>query len=162
VAIDNGYRFFAPNPGPSHLVRYEVDLADGTQVSGRFPDVENHGPRLLCHRHFLLAESLFNLAMPVAELPLGGFASEEERQQFDEDRARADSLRFSMAGYLLRQYKDAQRVRLFALEHEIPTPWELQDGLRLDDPKLMAERTLGVFTLEDVERYLETRGPDDS
>ncbi len=162
VAIDNGYRFFAPNPGPSHLVRYEVDLADGTHVTGRFPDVEHHWPRLLYHRHFMLAESLFNLAMPVAELPLGGFVSETEKQQFGEDRARADALRFSVAGYLLRQRKGAQRVRLFALEHEIPTPWDLQDGLKLDDPQLFAERSLGVFTPADVERYLETLDSDDS
>ena len=94
VAIDNGYRFFAPNPGPSHLVRYEIDLADGTRVTGRFPDVENHWPRLIYHRHFMLAESLVNLAVPVAELPPEGFAGEEERQQFDNDRVRADELQF--------------------------------------------------------------------
>ena len=162
VAIDNGYRFFAPDPGPSHLIRYEVDLADGTMVSGRFPDVERHWPRLLYHRHFMLAESLVNLAMPVAEVPFDGFANERQRQQFDEDRARADALRFSVAGYLLRRYRDAERVRLIALRHEIPTPWELQDGLKLDDPQLFAERTLGVFTPADVEQYLENVAADDS
>ncbi len=162
IAIDNGYRFFAPNPGPSHLVRYEIDLADGTRVTGRFPDLDQHWPRLLYHRHFMLAESLFNLAMPVAELPPAGFDSEEQRQLFDEERSRADALRYSVAGYFLRQYPDAQRVRLFALEHEIPTPWDLQDGLKLDDPQLFAERTLGVFTPADYERYLKTLSDDDS
>jgi hypothetical protein len=162
VAIDNGYRFFAPNPGPSHLVRYEVDLADGTRVTGRFPDLEQHWPRLLYHRHFMLAESLFNLAMPVAELPPAGFASDEQRQLYDEERSRADALRYSVARYLLRRYPDAQRLRLFALEHEIPTPWDLQDGLKLDDPQLFAERTLGVFTPADIEQYLQSLNDNDS
>ena len=162
VAIDNGYRFFAPNPGPSHLVRYEVDLANGTRVTGRFPNVEDHWPRLLYHRHFMLAESLFNLAMPVAERPPDGFANERERQQFDEARARADALRFSVAGYLLRQYPDAQRVRLFALQHDIPTAWDLQDGLELDDPQLFAEWPLGVFTPANIERFFEALDSDDS
>ena len=162
VAIDNGYRFFAPDPGPSHLVRYEIDLADGKRVTGRFPNVDHHWPRLLYHRHFMLAETLVNLAMPVAELPPDGFDNERQRQQFYEDKARADALRFSVAGYLFRRHKDAQRIRLFALEHQIPTPWELQDGLKLDDPELFAERSLGDFTPADVERYLATLDSDDS
>jgi len=29
-----GYHVFAPEPGPSHLVRYEVTRADGSQVEG--------------------------------------------------------------------------------------------------------------------------------
>ena len=38
LSLANGYRFFAPEPGPSHLVRYEVTLADGTLKTGEFPD----------------------------------------------------------------------------------------------------------------------------
>jgi hypothetical protein len=26
--LDHGYRFFAPSPGPSHLVRYRLELPD--------------------------------------------------------------------------------------------------------------------------------------
>ena len=38
LSLGNGYRFFAPEPGPSHLVRYEVTLDDGTLVEGSFPN----------------------------------------------------------------------------------------------------------------------------
>ena len=27
--LDHGYAFFAPDPGPSHLVRYELEFDDG-------------------------------------------------------------------------------------------------------------------------------------
>ena len=27
--LNHGYKFFAPDPGPSHLVRYELTMADG-------------------------------------------------------------------------------------------------------------------------------------
>jgi hypothetical protein len=153
VAIDNGYRFFAPNPVPSHLVRYIIEMSDGTTVEGRFPDWQVHWPRLMYHRQFMLAESLFNLAVPVAEIPVGGFANEAQREQFDFERGRADALRYSVAGFLLRQYPQAVRVQLFSVEHQIPTPWDLQDGLKLDDPRLYLETSLGVFTREDIERY---------
>ena len=32
--LGHGYRFFAPNPGPSHLVQYKITRADGTQLEG--------------------------------------------------------------------------------------------------------------------------------
>src|SRR5262245_51015254 len=37
LSLSNGYRFFAPEPGPSHLVRYELILADGTTREGTIP-----------------------------------------------------------------------------------------------------------------------------
>src|SRR5262245_16091682 len=51
--LNHGYRFFAPNPGPSHLVRYRVTRADGTAVEGQEPDPHQHHPRQLYHRHFM-------------------------------------------------------------------------------------------------------------
>ncbi|MCA9268060.1 MAG: hypothetical protein KDA41_06295, partial [Planctomycetales bacterium] len=39
VCIYNGYRFFAPDPGPSHIVRYELQYADGRSEPGQFPDI---------------------------------------------------------------------------------------------------------------------------
>ena len=57
--LDHGYFFFAPNPGPSHLVDYKVEFADGRPpLTGRFPDLKTERPRLLYHRHFMLSESL--------------------------------------------------------------------------------------------------------
>jgi hypothetical protein len=59
--LDHGYFFFAPNPGPSRLVDYRVQFADGrSEVKGRFPDLTTEKPRLLYHRHFMLSEALSN------------------------------------------------------------------------------------------------------
>src|SRR3990172_7505683 len=49
LCLANGYRFFAPEPGPSHLVRYEITHDDGTLESGEFPNRQQHVPRLLYH-----------------------------------------------------------------------------------------------------------------
>ena len=35
--LNHGYRFFAPDPGPSHLVRYELTRADGSVLEGKVP-----------------------------------------------------------------------------------------------------------------------------
>lgn len=57
--LDHGYAFFAPGPGPSHLVRFRIEFDDGRPpVEQMFPDLERHWPRLLYHRHFMLAEQL--------------------------------------------------------------------------------------------------------
>jgi hypothetical protein len=58
--LDHSYKFFAPNPGPSHLVRYDLYFADGSSRVNRddqiLPDRVGHWPRLLYHRHFMLTE----------------------------------------------------------------------------------------------------------
>lgn len=62
--LNHGYRFFAPNPGPSRLVRYEITFKDGKKESGIFPDrdaINKKFPRLLYHRWFMLSESIANL-----------------------------------------------------------------------------------------------------
>ncbi len=56
--LNHGYRFFCAEPGPSHLVQYELTLADGKVQTGRFPDLREQSPRLLYHRYFMLAEHL--------------------------------------------------------------------------------------------------------
>jgi len=49
--LDQGYAFFAPEPGPNHLVDYKVEFNDGrAAVKGRFPDLATERPRLLYHR----------------------------------------------------------------------------------------------------------------
>ena len=64
LGLANGYRFFAPEPGPSHLIRYEVTLPDGTRKEGFFPDRAHHQPRLLYHRYFMLSEFVNTLDNP--------------------------------------------------------------------------------------------------
>jgi hypothetical protein len=68
--LDHGYFFFAPNPGPSHLVRYQVAFDDGREpLVGTFPDLATQEPRLLYHRHFMLSESLYSRFAPPTPPP---------------------------------------------------------------------------------------------
>jgi hypothetical protein len=56
IYMNHGYEFFAPDPGGTHLISFRVTKPDGTTVEGRFPDLEVQWPRLLYHRHMMLAE----------------------------------------------------------------------------------------------------------
>jgi hypothetical protein len=60
--LNQGYKFFAPDPGDSHLVRYDLYFADGKQLVNApdniFPDRRRDWPRLIYHRYFMLAEHL--------------------------------------------------------------------------------------------------------
>ncbi len=57
--LGHGYRFFGPDPGPSHLLIYKIKTADGKLIEGKFPDRTQHWPRLLYHRWFMLSETIF-------------------------------------------------------------------------------------------------------
>lgn len=59
----HGYRFFAPDPGPSHLILYEVATESGETIQGRFPDRNKHRPRLMYHRFFMISEHFWNLGI---------------------------------------------------------------------------------------------------
>jgi hypothetical protein len=125
--LDHGYRFFAPEPGPSHLVRYELTLPDGTQQEGIFPNLAEEWPRLLYHRHFMLSEFVNSLASYREEAEL--------------------SYAKSYAHHLLRKH-GANQVTLYLRRHAIPTPEQILDGMQLSDLRLLQERSLGTFTLD--------------
>lgn len=123
--LDHGYRFFAPEPGPSHLVRYELELADGSEREGVFPNLEEHWPRLLYHRHFMLTEFVNSL---------GEFRPDVERAYI---RSYARHLLYATG---------ATRVRLFLRRHQIPNPQQILEGVSPTDPRFYEERVLGTFT----------------
>jgi len=125
--LNHGYHFFAPEPGPSHLIRYELERADGTTKRGFFPDRQQHWPRLLYHRHFMLSEHLNALA-----------ESGASQEQIDVCIA-------SFARHLLNEH-DAQTVRLYLMRHLLPRPDEVMSGMRLDDSSLFREKPLGTFS----------------
>ena len=147
--LNHGYRFFAPNPGPSHLVRYELEMPDGSIQRGRFPDLNRHWPRLLYHRHFMVSETVFNIMQPYVEPPPPGYLNEEQTRLYQRDKQRAYVLLRSLARYLAHEH-NAIRIRLFTQTHEIPPPWDLRDGMRLDDKRLYQERLLGEFTEDEL------------
>ncbi len=130
--LNHGFHFFAPDPGPSHLIRFELDFADGQHSEGVFPNPHEQSPRLLYHRHFMLSEEANRLAV---------------------DDSRAESLKAltqSFADHLLATH-DASKVRLFLRRHFIPTPEQVSGGMSLDAPELYAERPLGEFERSEAE-----------
>jgi hypothetical protein len=54
--LNHGYEFFAPDPSGTHVIGYRVTQPNGATVEGRFPDLKEQWPRLLYHRHMMLAE----------------------------------------------------------------------------------------------------------
>jgi hypothetical protein len=126
LCLANGYRFFAPEPGPSHLVRYEITLDDGTLKSGVFPDINHHFPRLLYHRHFMLSEFANTLGNP-------GVPGD-----------RAETLAKGYAEHLAHVFH-ARSVRLYLRRHFVPRVEEVRQGMRLSDKALYEERPLAVY-----------------
>lgn len=139
IYLNHGYRFFAPNPGPSHLVRFEIELRGGGQIEGRFPNTEDQFPRLLYHRMFMLSETAFNLAEPVSEIPPAGTLSELEQLEFSKQLAASEELAKSISRRLLDEH-DGTRIRLFLVTHELPFPADVIAGQKLDDPALFREQ----------------------
>jgi hypothetical protein len=154
--LNHGYSFFAPNPGPSHLVRYRVDFNDGRpSVEGVFPDLKTHRPRLLYHRHFMLAEQLHNLytpADPPPEMPLDPNLARtltdpqrremtqaiRQRQRlyqrnWEHSRELYLSLRHSLSEHL-QSLHGGDNVSLTRVEHQLLVPGEFQVIRRLDAP----------------------------
>jgi hypothetical protein len=164
----NGYRFFAPNPGPSHVVRYELELENGDLRRGRFPDVKQHQPRLLYHRHFMIAERCHELSNRTSEPPApppevpprwrprvqAEYDSQREAYAkiTADEAARQEKLVRPIAARLLRQH-NAKRIRLWSVEHAIPSPLQVVEGMPLDDEGLYHVRPwrlLGDYTRDEL------------
>ena len=141
VYLGHGYRFFAPDPGPGHSIRWTVDRADGTRLSGSLPDRDNDWPRLLYHRRFMIAEKIAPL-VPPADAPA------EVRRE-----ARPDWLPLvkGVAGHLLDRHA-GERVELALVEHYLPAPEELTVAEK--GPMSDLVTPLGAFA-----RAGEGRGP---
>ena len=133
--INHGYHFFAPEPGPGHLVHYDVFDDHQKQIAtGKFPDLKEYWPRLRYHRYFMLAEQ--------AELP---FPNREaiEAQQLTLD---------GYARHLLRAH-DGTEARLRRDRHYILSP---EDSLNGDDPN---DHGLFETTSQTVQRASDLAQP---
>lgn len=137
--LNHAYKFFAPDPGPSHLVRYTLEMADGSKRQGTFPDLRQHQPRLRYHRHFMLSE--FIAGFPPSE------KWDPRTTPWEKQPVSAEQARFarSYATHLLATH-NAQRVTLRLVEHGIPTPDEMLKGATLDAKASYVSRPLGAFT----------------
>lgn len=144
--LNHGYRFFGPDPGPSHLIRYHLEMPDGSVRDDVFPNLKEERPRLLYHRYFMLSEHLNGLyehqliakSDDAPGLPPGSPG------QAEAERAYQAMVR-SYADELLRR-TGAKRVRMELFVHGFPSPDEFLKGLRLDDPSLYQKvADLGTF-----------------
>ncbi len=151
--LNHGYSFFAPDVGPSRLVRYKVEFADGREpVVGMFPNLATQQPRLLYHRHFMLSEALSNRFVPPEAPPeptppsLTATAAEQTRYRLQKEayqqdlaiwqheRRQYDAMWKSFEQHLLAEH-GGSKVTLTRVVHRLPLPVEVQrEGRRLDAP----------------------------
>ena len=155
--MNHGYHFFAPEPGPSHLIRYRLMFADGTSREGIFPDPNEHSPRLLYHRHFMISETAGRLAdQDRAQQARNITAPDSSRTPAAES---LDLLSRSIASHLKHAH-GANSVQLLLRRHYIPTPEQVAAGVKLDSVELLAERPLGDFTGKAATRLADTSTGD--
>lgn len=151
--LDRGYAFFAPDPGPSHLMRAEFGRVGGpvagesatgiaasqpTSDTRLYPDLNEQWPRLMYHRHFMLAEFLNDSYQPKLpaeaarlvgpELPLA------ELKAWRLGRERYDMILGSMTNHLKKKFGD-RPVTIDRVEHLLPDfVIYATDPLPLSDP----------------------------
>jgi hypothetical protein len=149
--LNNGYFFFAPNPRPNHLIEYRVEYADGREPTvGRIPDLKTERPRLLYHRHFMVAEAFNNAYAPPEPLPEPSppslTASEQERAAYaiergmyqryldswQRQRAQYEAMKQSIEAHLKHEF-GAANVKIARIEHRQPLPDDFSAGRRLTD-----------------------------
>ena len=162
--LGHGYRFFGPDPGPSHLLVYKGKRSDGTSFEGKFPDRDSNWPRLLYHRWFMLSETVFSeySSLPSqqqfrdrlknyeqqigdcqrsGQMKLAGELQKErdiETEQYEISRQRAEVLGEAIAEELLKR-NNGESIELFVQVRQIPLAEEVASGIKLSDASLLSE-----------------------
>jgi hypothetical protein len=123
--LDHGYSFFAPNPGPTHVLDFRVFDASGDVIhEGRLPDLKLHDPRLRYHRFFMLAESLNGLWVPPEGLDVP--RDDEDQKFFVKRRNMYLTLKEAVEQGLARKFGGSHAV-VERVEHRAPTVVEFRD-----------------------------------
>jgi hypothetical protein len=153
--LDHGYFFFAPNPGPTHLVDYRVEFADGREpVTGRFPDLAQHQPRLKYHRHFMISEALNNQYEPPVPPPepsppaLNATQTDRDRKiqaqrkeahrialaEWQHRRKQYEAMTKSIETHLVKTH-GGSKATITRVEHRLLNPFEVGElGMQPSDP----------------------------
>jgi hypothetical protein len=144
VDLDHGYKYFAPEVGPSHLVRYVLSFDDGrANEEATFPDRQRQRPRLLYHRYFMLSEWLWGHYAP----PQPPAEIKDNREAVDawaRERHVYEAYCESFATHLLVR-SGARTVTLYRTEHRWPWPDEVRGGLTLSDSSLYETHLVGTY-----------------
>ena len=158
--LDRGYAFFAPDPGPSHLMAVGFSTApesgsdESTDVEvKRVPSLDDQWPRLLYHRHFMLAEFLndaYQPALPRETASLvGPDLSAEELRVWRLGRERYEAILNSMTHHIESRNPD-KVVKIDRLEHVIP------DFVGFATRQIALNDDSTYILLEDIPITLET------
>lgn len=142
--MNHGYFFFAPNPGPGHLIQCSpstssaVDSAtESSSQNFYLPDRKDHWPRLLYHRYFMLSEFYTSRYAPQQ-------VTEELKKDIEFmprwafDKELYDQIRTSIV-ISLKHSRGHERIELRRVERLLPDAQQvLKEGWNLNDPSLMA------------------------
>lgn len=135
--LDHGYAFFAPEPGPSHFFQAALKPPQGERFERKFPDLSDQWPRLLYHRHFMLAEFLNDVYHPPGEPPAEIAADALAAAQWRQGRKRYEDIRDSILNHLRAEHPRCE-VAIRRVEHRQPgLPEFLQDGTSIRDERLL-------------------------
>jgi hypothetical protein len=113
VLVSPGYRFFAPEPDASQMLRVEIVASDGSRREEIYPDLSRQWPRLLYHRHFMLTS----------------------RMQMAPSDPTSVALADSYARHVFAR-EDAREVTIFRREHGLPSRDDVLGGMSLTDARL--------------------------
>ena len=134
--LDRGYAFFAPDPGPSHLIQAGLTDGTGKLTEYTYPDLQQQWPRLLYHRHFMLAEYLNDIHQPPGPPDELIKQDPESAAIWSDARARYEHVRRSMTTHLERPYPGSTAA-IRRIEHLIPDVIEFRDeSISLSDQRL--------------------------
>lgn len=173
--LGHGYRFFGNNPGQSHILRFEVGMPDRSMVSGQLPDPDEHWPRLLYHRWFMLSETVFNQYS--SSLDTDSFAQTQDAitrqielmqqkgkqsyvkrllkfqrkrgERYEQNMKRIEEMAQAIGQHLIRRH-GGKWVKLSIHAREIPYPEDVILGEKLGDPKRLSD-PLKIWTIEAAE-----------
>ena len=160
--IDRGYAFFAPDPGPSHLIQAAVTPASGQREEVMYPDLQRQWPRLLYHRHLMLAEFLETIYQPPGPPQELVELDPIEADLWVRNRARYEYVRQSVVDHL-RHENPGKDVAVRRIEHLIPGLVEYRnDPIELTDPRLYRVLLDRPIVLDDGRDLIAPVGPPEA
>ena len=143
--LDHGYFFFAPNPGPNHLVAVyrgqpSAEREEKKDFDLVFPNRNEEWPRLRYHRSFMLSEFYTNSFAPTALTP-EELSDPPLVERWGMDRKFYESLQRSISRSIAQRLRKPEGnpddpMNLVRLERPLPPPEETQEpGFRLNDSR---------------------------
>ena len=134
--IDRGYAFFAPDPGPSHLIQVAISRPEEPLLEKMYPDRNEQWPRLLYHRHFMLSEFMHEIYQPPGPSEELLKANRQEARYWSLLRARYKHVHQSIVDHLKYEYP-GDEVAIRRIEHLVPDLIDYQqEPIELTDKRL--------------------------